>query len=142
MSSIREIIEDLNEDTVRHSDIITESWNRMMLFVSIRGLTTFRIELLSYIEIIGEGAKVKKHTRKLNAFFQELIRLENIDLNSKTYIKEVLSPLKAVRKEFAEWRELSVTNIVDNAVSKAITKRGKEAGETVITKLEEVTKAA
>jgi hypothetical protein len=135
MASIDDIILTLNSDKKELNKLVTEHWNEMMTYASIRSLTTMRIELLSYISAVGTGSKVKKHTKRLNSFFQELLRLEKVELCSSTYIKHILTPAKALRIEFEQFKTESVSKLVSKDDGKKIAKTAKAGVEAIIADL-------
>jgi hypothetical protein len=105
-------------------------WNEMMSYASMKALLAHRIEILLFIENLGSSGNVKKHTKRLQAFMTKLNELENIELNSKTYIKQVLTPLKKEREEFEAFKKGSVTNVLSTAQITLIETTAERMAET------------
>ena len=118
-----------------YSKRITSDWNSMMFHASLRSIESLNLEVLLFIDSIGESSKVKKHAKKLREFRQRISALQEVDLNSSTYITKVLTPAKAIRKEFSEWKTQSITNIVSGKDITLIETKAELGAEKVVESL-------
>lgn len=134
-SALEDAIFGYKSDFKRYKEKTKEGWNVMMFNASLKALVSIRIELLVFINRLGDSGKVKKHAKKLARFFKRLNDIENIDLNSSTYIKHVLVPAKQLRKEFEVWKTQSVTNIIDGKEIADLENEAEQKTEEVLAEL-------
>lgn len=130
MSTIDGVIAKLNEQDAVLSADVTEHWNKMMFAASARGIIRARVPVLKLLKVLTESSKTKKHRKKLRGYFNAIAVIAEEDLNSKTYIKKVLTPLKAIREDFKEWvKSGSLKNVIDEADIKYILAKAKIVAE-------------
>ena len=110
MATLNNKLFDLKNDIKELTKLTKDAWSEMMQWACIKALTKFRFTLLLFVSELGDSGKVKKHTKRLQGFMAELKRLEDLPLNSKTYIKQILVPLKGLREEFETFKKGSILN--------------------------------
>ena len=138
MANMSKAITALNGNIDDLSVEITSSWNSMMRGASIRGVLRLRLQIFRLLDAIGDSGEVKKHRKKLVRYISELKTIEEIDLNSKTYIKQVLTPLKVLTADFTSWiKDGSLKNIISEDQIKYITGKAIRTADAKVVAFEE-----
>lgn len=118
--SVQDKIFDMSNDKKALDAEIRINWNDMMANASLRSILCLRLEVLKFISTVGSSTEVRKHAKKLQEFSARITALESLPLNSKTYIKQILTPAKAIRSDFDSWKKGSITNAISPTVIKLI----------------------
>ncbi len=96
MATLNNKIFNLSNDVKELTKLTKEAWSEMMQYACLKALTKHRLEILKLVDVLGKENS-RKHVQKLQKFVKNLYDLEQIPLSSKTYIKQILTPLKTER---------------------------------------------
>ena len=151
MSTIQGIITGLSGEVATLDGEIAEHWGLMMKGASIRGVLRAKLQTTKLMQVLqdsgSEERKAKRYKKRLSEFLAEIQRIEAIELSSKTYIKQILAPLKTLREDFASWVKGSdLSKILGEDDVKYILKKATRVADAkakaIEKKVEEFSKAA
>ena len=136
MATINDVIFNLSQDKKELSELTKFHWNEMMSCASLKGIISFRIELMTFIDHLSnnyEQNKVRKLQKQLKRYFDFIREVEAVELNSSNYIKNILAPMKKMRAEFKSWKKHSnITKLLSERSVKLIEKDAKKQAEEAV----------